>query len=167
MRTGIEIDDELMREAMKATGTTTKRAAIEKALRKLILVRDHDKAVAEIFRKQEIERKAAMRAGRLEEWHEALVKKGNWPPYPSEAEIVDTGDDLMRRAMAASGKSTKKATIEEALRLVVQLKTQEGIKRLRGKIRWEGNLDEMRRSRFLDAEEPIEQGPKKSKESAA
>ena len=36
MRTNIEIDDSLMREAMHATGLRTKRAAVEKGLRLLI-----------------------------------------------------------------------------------------------------------------------------------
>jgi len=56
----------------------------------------------------------------------------------------------MRQAMNASGKSTKKAVVEEALRLVVQLKRQEEIVKLFGRVRWEGNLDEMRASRFPD-----------------
>jgi len=36
MRTNIDIDDELMAEAMAATNTTTKRAAVESALRKIV-----------------------------------------------------------------------------------------------------------------------------------
>lgn len=36
MRTNIEIDDKLMKQAMKATGTTTKRAAVDAALRQAI-----------------------------------------------------------------------------------------------------------------------------------
>ncbi len=36
MRTNIEIDEKLIRQAMKATGTTTKKAAVEAALRKAI-----------------------------------------------------------------------------------------------------------------------------------
>jgi Arc/MetJ family transcription regulator len=63
---------------------------------------------------------------------------------------VELDDELMRQAMNASGKSTKKAVVEEALRLVVQLKRQEGIVKLFGRVRWEGNLDEMRASRFPD-----------------
>lgn len=66
---------------------------------------------------------------------------------------VEIDDQLMRQAMAASGKPTKKAAVEEALRLVVQLKRQEAIKKLFGKVRWEGNLDDMRASRFPDWDE--------------
>jgi len=33
MRTNIEIDDELMRQAMAATGATSKKAAVEASLR--------------------------------------------------------------------------------------------------------------------------------------
>jgi Arc/MetJ family transcription regulator len=63
---------------------------------------------------------------------------------------IEIDNELLRRAMKASGKSTKKAVVEEALRLVVQLKKQEGIIKLFGKVKWEGNLDEMRASRFPD-----------------
>jgi Arc/MetJ family transcription regulator len=85
MRTNIEIDDKLMRQAMKATGTTTKRAAVEACLRKLVALKLHDKKVEEVFCLQEIERKAAEREGRLDEWHAELVKKGNWPEMPDDA----------------------------------------------------------------------------------
>ena len=36
MRTNIEIDDKLMKQAMKATGAKTKRAAVEACLRKTV-----------------------------------------------------------------------------------------------------------------------------------
>jgi len=66
---------------------------------------------------------------------------------------VEIDDELMRQAMRASGKSTKRAVVEEALRFVVQLKRQEGILKLFGKVQWEGDLDEMRASRFPDWDE--------------
>jgi Arc/MetJ family transcription regulator len=56
---------------------------------------------------------------------------------------------LMREAMKAAGAKTKRETVEQALRLMVRLTKQENlIRAARGKLRWEGNLDEMRRSRF-------------------
>lgn len=76
---------------------------------------------------------------------------------------LDIDDQLMRKAMAASGKSTKKATVEEALRLVVQLKKQERIRHLFGKVQWEGDLNEMRRSRFADWDE----APKRDEDADA
>jgi Arc/MetJ family transcription regulator len=85
MRTNIEIDDKLMKQAMKATGATTKRAAVEASLRKLVALKVHEKKVEEVFRLQEIERKAAEREGRLDEWHAELVKKGNWPEFTNDA----------------------------------------------------------------------------------
>lgn len=43
MRTNIEIDDKLMRQAMKATGLDTKKAVVEEALRRLLqLHRQHE-----------------------------------------------------------------------------------------------------------------------------
>jgi len=86
MRTNIDIDDRLMTQAMKALGAKTKRAAIDKALRKLVAVRLHEQKVQESFRLQEIARKEAEREGRLDEWHTELVKKGNWPEYPGEVD---------------------------------------------------------------------------------
>ena len=53
-------------------------------------------------------------------------------------------DELMKSAIRASGLRTKKATIEEGLKLLVQVKSQKRIKRFRGKLKWSGNLNEMR-----------------------
>ena len=39
MRTNIEIDDKLMKQAMKAAGVTTKKAAVEEALRRMVQLR--------------------------------------------------------------------------------------------------------------------------------
>jgi Arc/MetJ family transcription regulator len=60
--------------------------------------------------------------------------------------VID--DDLMKRAMRASGAKTKREAVEAALRLMVQLKQQEKMRELRGKLHWEGDLDAMRRDRF-------------------
>ncbi len=53
-------------------------------------------------------------------------------------------DELMDRALKITNLKTKKAVVEEGLRLLVQLKSQEKIRLLKGKLSWEGNLDEMR-----------------------
>jgi Arc/MetJ family transcription regulator len=57
---------------------------------------------------------------------------------------IEIDKNLMEEAMKASGSSTKKATVEEGLRLIVRLKKQERIKEYRGKLKWEGNLAKMR-----------------------
>ena len=77
MRTNIDIDDKLMKQAMKATGTTTKKAAVEASLRKLIEVRAREAAQKRIFRRQQKERQAAVREGRLDEWYAELKMRGN------------------------------------------------------------------------------------------
>lgn len=63
--------------------------------------------------------------------------------------VIDNG--LMQQAMKATGLSTKKAVVEEGLRLLIKVKAQEDIRRLRGKIEWEGNLSTMRESRIKAA----------------
>ena len=62
--------------------------------------------------------------------------------------VID--EDLMSKAMAASGLKTMRATIDEALRLYVQMQGQKKIRKLRGRIHWEGNLEESRLSRVSD-----------------
>ena len=54
-------------------------------------------------------------------------------------------DKLMTRAMRTSGFRTKRSTIESALRLLVQVNSQRKLRDLKGKITWDGDLDEMRR----------------------
>ena len=62
---------------------------------------------------------------------------------------IDLDEALIREAMALTGLPTKKATIEEALRLLVQAGRQkDAIRDMRG-LGWEGDLDEMRRDRHL------------------
>jgi hypothetical protein len=50
----------------------------------------------------------------------------------------------MNEAMTLSKLKTKKAVVETGLRLLVQIKKQEKIKSLRGKLKWDGDLDAMR-----------------------
>jgi Arc/MetJ family transcription regulator len=54
-------------------------------------------------------------------------------------------DDLVAEAMRRTGIKTKRAVVEEAPKTLIGLKRQEEILALRGKLRWEGDLDEMRR----------------------
>jgi Arc/MetJ family transcription regulator len=54
-------------------------------------------------------------------------------------------DGLIAEAMRRTGIKTKRAVVEEALRTLIQLKRQEEILALRGTIKWEGDLDQMRR----------------------
>ena len=76
MRTNIDIDDELMKQAIAATGATSKKAAVEISLRKLIDVKAREKALKAAMTRQEESRLAAVREGHLEEWHEELKRAG-------------------------------------------------------------------------------------------
>jgi len=57
---------------------------------------------------------------------------------------IEIDDELMRQAMRSSGAPTKRAAVEEGLRLLIQTKGQAGIRRLRGKVKWRGDLDASR-----------------------
>lgn len=56
--------------------------------------------------------------------------------------VID--DKLMADALKASGLNTKKEVVEQGLKLLVQRSQQQEIRKLRGRIKWEGDLDEMR-----------------------
>ena len=56
--------------------------------------------------------------------------------------VID--DDLMANALKATGLTTKKDVVEQGLKLLVRRSQQQGIRDLRGKVKWEGDLDEMR-----------------------
>lgn len=60
---------------------------------------------------------------------------------------IEIDDDLIKEAMRLTGIKTKKGVVEAALAQMVSLKKQERLKDLRGKLKWEGNLDEMREGR--------------------
>jgi Arc/MetJ family transcription regulator len=60
---------------------------------------------------------------------------------------IDIDDALMGQAMRATGFKTKRAVVEEGLRLLVKLNKQKDILRLAGKVRWSGDLDESRLGR--------------------
>jgi len=56
----------------------------------------------------------------------------------------------MRQAMRRSGAASKKATVEKALRLLLETHAQTSIRRLRGKVLWVGNLDQSRLGRISE-----------------
>ena len=57
--------------------------------------------------------------------------------------VID--DRLMARAMRASGAATKREAVEQGLKLLLRLKQQEKIRSARGRLRWQGDLETMRR----------------------
>jgi Arc/MetJ family transcription regulator len=70
MRTNIDIDDKLMKQAMKATGAATKRAVVEAALQKLIQL-EEQKSILKWRGKIQWEGDLdAMRENRFPDWHD-------------------------------------------------------------------------------------------------
>jgi len=56
--------------------------------------------------------------------------------------VID--DNLMEQAMILSGIKTKKAVVEAALKAFIQMQQQLTIRQFRGKLKWEGDLAQMR-----------------------
>lgn len=59
--------------------------------------------------------------------------------------VID--DKLMRDALRATGLRTKREAVEEGLRTLLRLKRQSEIRRFRGKLNWNGDLNAMRTDR--------------------
>ena len=56
--------------------------------------------------------------------------------------VIDDG--LLDDAIKLSGAKTKKEAVELGLRTLIALKKQENIKKFRGKLNWEDDLDQLR-----------------------
>ena len=56
-------------------------------------------------------------------------------------------NELIKKAMEATNFRTKRAVVEAGLRLLIEVQAQSDIRRLRGKVQWQGDLDAMRRDR--------------------
>ena len=59
--------------------------------------------------------------------------------------VID--DKLMQDTLRATGLKTKREAVEQGLRTLLRLRRQEEIRRYRGKLPWQGDLDAMRADR--------------------
>jgi Arc/MetJ family transcription regulator len=59
--------------------------------------------------------------------------------------VID--DNLMDETLRATGLKTKREAVELGLRTLLRLRQQEEIRKFRGKLQWEGDLDQMRTER--------------------
>ena len=57
---------------------------------------------------------------------------------------IEIDDALMSDVLKATGLKTKKDAVELGLKTLIRLKKQENIRRFRGKLKWTGDLDDMR-----------------------
>jgi Arc/MetJ family transcription regulator len=84
--------------------------------------------------------------------HTSTIKRGRPRSGGFARTNVELDEELIEQARQLTGLQTKKDIVNEALALLVRLKRQEGIKKLRGKLHWEGDLDQVRRGRFQDVD---------------
>jgi len=59
--------------------------------------------------------------------------------------VID--DKLMRDTLRATGLKTKREAVEQGLRTLLLLSRQAQIRRFRGKLAWQGDLNTMRNDR--------------------
>ena len=62
---------------------------------------------------------------------------------------VEIDSSLMQQVMQATGLSTKKAVVEEGLRLLIKVKGQESVRRLRGKIVFDSGTRQLEKGEQL------------------
>ena len=59
---------------------------------------------------------------------------------------INIDDQLIAQTMQATGIKTKKEAVEQGLKLLLQKAQQQQLRKLRGKLNWEGDLAEMRKT---------------------
>jgi Arc/MetJ family transcription regulator len=57
---------------------------------------------------------------------------------------IEIDDKLMSDTLRLTGLKTKKEAVELGLRTLLRLQQQEALRRLKGKLQWEGDLGAMR-----------------------
>jgi Arc/MetJ family transcription regulator len=57
---------------------------------------------------------------------------------------IEVDDEIVAEVLRHSESPTTRGAIEEAVRTRIRIRRQSGIRRLRGKVTWEGDLDAMR-----------------------
>lgn len=60
---------------------------------------------------------------------------------------IEIDDKLMATVLKATGFRTKREAVEEGLRTLLRLRQQTGLRKLRGKFDWSGDLEAMRRDK--------------------
>ncbi len=60
---------------------------------------------------------------------------------------IEIDDRLMNDILKATGLKTKREAVELALQTLLRLEKQTEFRKLRGKVDWQGNLEEMRLDR--------------------
>lgn len=63
---------------------------------------------------------------------------------------IEIDHRLVHQAMRATGTHTKRAAVEAGLRLLVKTYAQTAVRKLRGKIRWKGDLSKSRMDRLRE-----------------
>lgn len=61
---------------------------------------------------------------------------------------IHIDDDLIQQTLQATGIKTKKEAVEQGLKLLLQKSQQQKIREFRGKLKWEGDLAQMRQTGF-------------------
>ena len=60
---------------------------------------------------------------------------------------IEIDENLLADAKRSSGAKTVRQAVEAGLRLLIQVRRQSGIRRLRGKVKWQGELNQSRLGR--------------------
>ena len=60
---------------------------------------------------------------------------------------IEIDDKLMKEALRLTGARTKREAVEMGLRVLLHLRRQEELRRLKGRLQWEGDLEAMRLDR--------------------
>jgi Arc/MetJ family transcription regulator len=63
---------------------------------------------------------------------------------------IDIDDTLLEKVMQGGTYRTKREAVHAGLQMLADIKGQTAIRKLRGNVLWEGDLDDSRKTRFPD-----------------
>lgn len=72
----------------------------------------------------------------------SIIHTHQWQDRVRTNIVIDP--KLIGEALRLSGAPTKRQVVEDSLRLLIQVKKQERMRKVRGKLRWSGDLNSMR-----------------------
>jgi len=77
------------------------------------------------------------------------IKTNSKEVYKKRTNIV-LDEKLIEKGLKVTGIKTRRELVDHALLELLRRESQKKILQLRGKVHWEGNLDEMRQMRFSE-----------------
>lgn len=140
MKINIERDDDLINKALKYSKSKTKEEIINEGLTEYVRYPMRLKMLSLQGKVKWVGDLNKMRT--YDKWED--TSKNSLKKKKIMRTNIDIDDKLLDEAIKLTGSKSKKEMVNYALEEVIKLEKIKQLRALRGKVKWEGNLDEMR-----------------------